>query len=76
MAFLVSQTNMKKEEIGQIAGDVWRYLDQHGETSTLKLRSALKVSQSALFLALGWLSREDQVTILTEDRGQRVSLNR
>lgn len=64
------------EEIGALAGDIWRYLDQHGETSTLKLRSALKVSQSFLFLSLGWLSREGQIDIVSGEKGYKVSLRR
>ncbi|MBI4396151.1 MAG: winged helix-turn-helix domain-containing protein [Elusimicrobia bacterium] len=63
-------------DIGQLAGDVWRYLDLHGETSTLKLRSSLKISQSLLFLALGWLGREGKIHIVSSDRGYRVSIKR
>jgi hypothetical protein len=61
-------------EVGRVAGEIWRYLDRHGETSTLKLRSALKIPQSLLFLSLGWLAREDKVQIVSEDRGYLVSL--
>jgi hypothetical protein len=61
-------------EIGQIAGDVWRYLDRNGETSALRLRSALKVSQSSLFLALGWLCREEKVRVTPGEKGYRVAL--
>lgn len=61
-------------KIGQTAGEIWRYLNQHGETSTLRLRSALKVPQSHLYLSLGWLSREGKVNIINGERGQRVSL--
>ena len=66
----------QQAEIGYLAGEIWHYLDEHGETSTLKLRSNLKISQSLLFLALGWLCREDQVQIAWEDRGYRVSLKK
>ncbi|HRY29490.1 MAG TPA: winged helix-turn-helix domain-containing protein [Elusimicrobiota bacterium] len=63
-------------EIGRVAGDVWRYLERNGETSALRLRSALKVSQSQLFLALGWLSREEKILLVTDEKGYRVSLKR
>ena len=55
-------------EVGETAGEVWRYVMEHGETSTLKLRSTLKIPQSLLFLALGWLAREEKVDIIYRDR--------
>ncbi len=67
---------MVSSNIGQLAGDVWRYLEQNGETSTLKLRSSLKVSQSLLFLSLGWLSREEKIMITPEERGYLISLKK
>ncbi len=63
-------------EVGEAAGEVWRYLDRHGEASALKLRADLKISQSLLFLALGWLSREGKITLLREERGYRAVLRR
>ncbi|MGQ0645061.1 MAG: winged helix-turn-helix domain-containing protein [Elusimicrobiota bacterium] len=67
---------MQDPEIGQAAGAVWQYLEWHGETSTLKLRASLKMSQSSLFLALGWLAREGKVRLLSDENGRRVALRR
>ena len=64
------------DEIGQAAGQVWGYLDVHGESSTLQLRSSLKITQTLLFLSLGWLAREGKVTLLYRDRSYWVSLRR
>ena len=63
---------LSPDDIGLLAGELWRYLEGRGESSTLQLRSALKVPHSALFLSLGWLCRENKITILRDDRGYRA----
>jgi hypothetical protein len=64
------------DEIGQVAGQVWWFLDRHGESSTLHIRSSLKITQTLLFLALGWLAREGKISLLYRDRSYWVSLRR
>lgn len=64
-----------QNDIGIAAGDIWRYLDAHGEASTLQLRSSLKLSHTLLFLALGWLAREGKVRAVHGAGGYRVSLS-
>ncbi|MBK8574840.1 MAG: winged helix-turn-helix domain-containing protein [Elusimicrobia bacterium] len=64
------------DEIGQGAGQVWGFLDVHGESSTLQIRSSLKMTQTLLFLSLGWLAREGKISILYRDRCYWVSLRR
>ncbi|HMZ27490.1 MAG TPA: winged helix-turn-helix domain-containing protein [Elusimicrobiota bacterium] len=55
-------------EIGQAAGLVLDLLTRHGECSALKIRSDLRMTQTALYLAFGWLSREGKVDIVARDR--------
>lgn len=62
------------DEIGQAAGQVWSFLDLHGECSTLQIRSSLKITQTLLFLALGWLAREGKITMIYHDRSYWVRL--
>jgi hypothetical protein len=64
----------REPDIGELAGEIWRYLHRHGESSTLQLRAALKMSQSGLFLGLGWLAREGKVAIADHEAGFRVRL--
>lgn len=64
------------DEIGQVAGQVWGFLDVHGESSTLQIRSSLKITQTLLFLALGWLAREGKISLIYHDRSYWVSLRR
>ena len=52
---------MDREEIGLNAGLVWNALN---EGLTLKgLKKVTKLKDKQLYAALGWLSREDKVTI-------------
>ncbi len=50
-------------EIGETAGKVWEHLNAKGETTVAKLKTALKADAFILNAAIGWLAREDKVTI-------------
>ena len=52
---------MLKEKAGVIAGTIWNALN---ETMTAKqLKKATKLVDKDLFLGLGWLLREDKVSV-------------
>ena len=54
---------MDREEIGLNAGLVWNALNE-SEGLTLKgLKKVTKLKDKQLYAALGWLSREDKVTL-------------
>ena len=54
---------MDREEIGLNAGLVWNALNE-SEGLTLKgLKKVTKLKDKQLYATLGWLSREDKVTI-------------
>ena len=53
-------------EIGQAAGTSWQYLDRHGEASLTQLRPGTKLSDSLVFMGLGWLAREGRVTLVKD----------
>ena len=65
---------LMQDEIGLTAGQVWEFLDGRGETSSLQIRSSLKITQTMVFLALGWLEREGKISLLYRDRCYWVSL--
>lgn len=64
------------ENIGIIAGQVWQYLSEHESVTTLKLKSALGVSNTLLCLALGWLAREDKIDFVQTGNTYTVSLKK
>ena len=63
-----------QETIGMTAGLVWNYLATNGPATTLKLKSALGISNSQLHLALGWLARENKIEITQLKHTCRISL--
>lgn len=50
-------------EIGIIAGDIWHYLDQHGEVSLSELVSGIDKPRDNVLMSLGWLAREGHVIL-------------
>lgn len=65
---------MDREEIGLNAGLVWNALNE-SEGLTLKgLKKVTKLKDKQLYAALGWLSREDKVTIEEVDGDYLVNL--
>jgi len=62
--------------IGFAAGEIWKYLNENGESSPIKIKANLGMSNTMLYLALGWLSREDKVNIEQVDFSYKISLKR
>jgi len=49
--------------IGETAGKIWHYLDKNGEMTSLKLKSALGITNADLYMSIGWLAREGKVHV-------------
>lgn len=50
-------------KIGENAGKVWKVLNEKGPLNLSALKKAVKLDDRDLYLALGWLAREDKVTL-------------
>jgi hypothetical protein len=61
-------------KIGLTAGDIWHYLSENGKSSPIKIKSVLGISNTMLYLALGWLSREDKVIVEHGEYSHKISL--
>lgn len=61
-------------EIGTSAGEIWRYLNEHNETAVWEIKSSLNMTNSKLFLALGWLLREDKILLFRDGGILKVKL--
>lgn len=65
------------EHIGDTAGIVWKVLVENGPLSIGKLVKLLKAvgePRDTVMQALGWLAREDKISIEEEGRSRVVSL--
>ncbi len=60
-------------EIGNLAGSIWKYLDEFGSISTFRLKMVMATSNANIYLALGWLLRENKIKIEALDKGYKVS---
>ena len=61
--------------IGELAGKIYKELEQRGESTLSDLQKGIGVSDSALFhQALGWLAREDKINFQKQAKTLRVSL--
>ncbi|MCQ8105655.1 winged helix-turn-helix domain-containing protein [Methylomonas sp. SURF-2] len=62
------------ERVGLAAGSVWHYLSGNGETAVAKLIKELPEEEKVVQRAMGWLAREDKISIAIVDRVELVSL--
>ena len=57
------------ENAGLLAGAVWTALNENGAQNAKDLKKAAKVkTDKELYLALGWLLREDKLTIAGDEK--------
>ena len=60
---------------GTLAGAVWTALSENGTLNTKDLKKVAKIkTDKDLFLALGWLLREDKVVVEENDKVVNVCL--
>ena len=67
--------NMVKQ-VGFLAGDICNLLNDYGEVSVLTIRSKLNISNTLVYLTIGWLLREGKVYIKKEEDDYLVGLVR
>lgn len=62
------------EQIGEAAGVIWNHLNQNGQVSLTKLIKEAGLPRDVVMQALGWLAREDKLSIEDEGRTRVVRL--
>jgi DeoR/GlpR family transcriptional regulator of sugar metabolism len=60
--------------IAASAGIIWKYLDKHGPTSVAKLVRETGTTEKTIQRGIGWLAREDKVTIELVNRTETIAL--
>ncbi len=63
-------------EIGIVAGDIWHYLDQHGEVTLTALLKGIDKNRDNVLMSLGWLAREGHVVVLQAGSDYKVYLRK
>ena len=64
----------RPEEIGDIAGKVWKYLHSSGESSLTGVERAVGAPKPVVCMAIGWLAREGKIALRQEKRTLQVWL--
>jgi predicted RNA-binding protein (virulence factor B family) len=60
--------------IGDAAGKIWAYLDKNGSASVTKITNETGVSKNDIQRAIGWLLKEDKLSIEVIGRTETLSL--
>jgi hypothetical protein len=62
------------KKIGELAGEVWDYLDENGETSVSQVSREIEAPKAKVDMAIGWLAREEKLDFNEKSRGFTVEL--
>ena len=54
---------MLQEKAGERAGKIWTVLNEKGAMTLKQIKKAAKINEKDFYLGLGWLLREDKLTI-------------
>lgn len=63
-------------EIGIVAGDIWHFLDQHGEVPLVTLIKGIDKPRDNVLMSLGWLAREGHVIVVQCNGDYKISLRK
>ena len=63
-------------EIGIVAGEIWHFLDQHGEVVLSELFNSVDKPRDTILMSLGWLAREGHVILQESESDYKVSLRK
>ncbi|MBC5792891.1 MAG: winged helix-turn-helix domain-containing protein [Nanohaloarchaea archaeon] len=61
--------------MGELAGYVWRFLEEEGETSVSGVTKAVDAPRTKVNMAIGWLAREEKLEFVDNGRGTSVRLS-
>lgn len=61
-------------EIGESAGKIWQYLNEHPASTVQQINKALKLKESLLCMAIGWLAREGKLAFNEKGKTLKLSL--
>jgi hypothetical protein len=63
-------------EIGIVAGEIWHYLDSHGDTKLSRMTRDIDRPRDLILMSLGWLAREGHVVLVSGDGDFDVTLRK
>ena len=70
----MANTSCAAEMIGQTAGDVWQLLQGTGPMPISELLNKIDAPRDLVMQSIGWLAREEKLTVHEERRRKIASL--
>jgi hypothetical protein len=65
---------MMDTEIGEAAGQIWRYLVEHKAATLRQLQKGTSLPERLLHMGVGWLAREGKLSFMQERTGLKLAL--
>lgn len=62
---------MNTESVGRTAGVIWNILNERGTMEYARMKDELKLTQPEMWSAIGWLLREDKISIKEQKKGKK-----
>ena len=66
------RSSFRLEQIGDTAGAIWHYLDENGPRSLTQLIKDVDAPRDTIMQGIGWLAREDKLSIDEDARGRKT----
>lgn len=63
-----------RNKIGELAGEVYHFLEGNGETSMSQIADNVNGARSKVNMAIGWLAREDKLEFFNKGSGTGIRL--
>ena len=63
-------------ELGIVAGDIWHFLDEHGQSMLTEIVYSLDKPQDTILMSLGWLAREGHVKLDKQGEDYKIELRK
>ena len=63
------------DSIGEVAGNVWKFLSQNGPVTLSKLSREIDGPRDLVMQGVGWLAREGKVTFQEGSRSKLIRLS-
>jgi Winged helix-turn-helix domain (DUF2582) len=68
------QRAISTEQLGHVAGEVWRFLDNENGQSLTAIKKAIDAPNDLILAAIGWLGRENKLDFSNSGRSVTISL--
>ena len=62
------------DDIGSVAGAIWRYLENNNEASVTKLTREIDKNERTVLMGVGWLAREGKLDFEKRKQGTYITL--